>query len=111
VSDNNGRPPAKRQGPTRDRNSIQDELVIFNHPTRGRTLAVLPVIPESAPWPVREGITRRRIVVVTGQCPCGARLDLQAAREGRVGVAGVEHEGRCPAATATLAKAVRRWSR
>jgi hypothetical protein len=89
---------------------IRDELVIFDSPVHGRTLAVLPVIPESAPFRVREGIARRRLVAVTGECPCGARMDYEAVRKG-VNVAEVEHEGRCPAVTATLAKAVRRWLR
>jgi len=111
VSDNNGRPPGADRRASRGNNSIQDELVIFNHKVNGTTLAVLPVVPEAAPYTVREGIARRRLVATTGQCPCGARVDLQAAMQGRVRLAEVVHDGRCPAVTARLAKAVRRWLR
>lgn len=72
-------------------------------------LVVLPVIRESDPVEVREGIARRRLAAVTGTCPCGAvrrmpnraqrRADRQA---GRVSRAVVEHADQCPAADDTL---------
>lgn len=95
---------------------IVDEVVIFDHPSVGRIAAVLPVIPEDAPYRIREGIARRRIVITTGVCPCGALADLQLmlddASTGRpVGAGEVVHERGCPADTATLVKAIRRWKR
>lgn len=113
MSDNAGRPPEHRRPPINSNHSVglRDELVTLHVEGVGNVLAVLPVIPEDAPYRVREGIARRRLVAVTGQCPCGARLDHAAVRNGRLNVAEVEHEGRCPAVTAGLAKAVRRWLR
>lgn len=73
-----------------------------------RVGAVLPVVPEGAPYAVREGIARRRLVVLDGRCPCGAELALTDARAGRLTVA---HEDRCPARDARLRKAIRRWAR
>jgi hypothetical protein len=73
-------------------------------------VAVIPVVPDDAPYPVREGIARRRLVALHGECPCGATLSSQSLRQGAQAVE-VEHDGRCPAVTAKLRKAIRRWSR
>lgn len=69
-----------------------------------RTAFVLPTIPDGASDVVREGLARRRLVAITGACPCGARLLIPnrrqrraAAREGRVLPVAVEHEHDCPA--------------
>ena len=43
--------------------------------------------------------------------PCGATVDYDAAVAGKVNIAEVHHEARCPAATKKLVKAVRRWAR
>lgn len=83
----------------------------FTLPDGGRGLAVLPVIPDDAPYLVREGIARRRITSLTGECPCGARLDYPAAIRGGVSIAEIEHEPGCAAITTKLAKAMRRWLR
>lgn len=92
--------------------TLEEELVPFALPTGGRGLAILPVIPEDAPYPVREGIARRRITATTGTCPCGATVDYRAAMlDGGAQVAEAVHEDRCPASTTKLAKAIRRWSR
>lgn len=91
--------------------AIRDELVPFVLPDGGRALAVLPAIPEDAPFRIREGIARRRITATTGECPCGARVDYDAAKVGEVRVAEVRHNRLCPADTASLVKAVRRWLR
>ena len=74
-----------------------------------RALLVLPVIRESDPVEVREGIARRRLAAATGTCPCGAvrqmpnraqrRADRRAGRPSR---AVVEHVDQCPAADDTL---------
>lgn len=37
------------------------------------TTFVVPIVPESAPPALREGLVRRRLAVVEGACPCGAR--------------------------------------
>lgn len=85
-----------------------------------RTAIVVPAIPDDAPPEVREGIARRRILYVTGECPCGARLRLDratrraAARSRKAGRPGmvthqrVEHEDGCPAVDETLTAAMRR---
>jgi hypothetical protein len=83
---------------------IHDEVVFKHDHQLGRVALVLPVIPEAAPYRVREGVARRRIAALTGQCPCGA-----TAVHGDV--LAFEHDRGCPAATETLARAVRRWMR
>jgi hypothetical protein len=91
---------------------IHDELVEFTLPGNGgRALAVLPTIPEDAPYRVREGIARRRITATTGRCPCGATVDYNAARAGGYAVAEVRHSSLCPADTARLCREIRRWAR
>ncbi len=35
---------------------------------------VVPIIPDQAPQHVREGLARQRLLLLTGQCPCGVRL-------------------------------------
>jgi hypothetical protein len=69
-----------------------------------KTAYVLPVVPEDAPAAVREGIARRRLVALTGVCPCGARAVLPSRKErraarraGRVAWVLIEHESGCPA--------------
>lgn len=93
------------------RRGIRDEVVTFDVEGVGKVLAVLPTIPDGAPYQVREGIARRRITTVTGTCPCGARLDYTSATRGRVVDAEVQHDRLCPALTTRLEKAIRRWQR
>lgn len=91
---------------------LRDELIIGTHPVLGiRTAFVVPKIPDAAPFAVREGIARRRITAMTGQCPCGAVMDVGDLQAGAVTNVAVEHERGCPAITSRLAKAVRRWMR
>ncbi len=91
---------------------IVDEVFVADHPIlKQRTLFVLPVIPEDAPYVIREGIARRRVAATTGECPCGAVVDYGERRPGEVGVGEVQHERSCPASTHKLVKAFRRWSR
>lgn len=88
----------------------------------GQTAAiVLPTIEEDAPHAVREGIARRRLVMTTGACPCGARMTgpnraqrRQIARDRREHTAGVwrveiRHENDCPAVDGNLAAAIEAW--
>ncbi len=91
---------------------LHDELIIGMHPVlKIKTAYVLPVIPDNAPYMVREGIARRRLVATTGVCPCGAVMDVGTPVPGEVASIAVEHERGCPAITAKLEKAVRRWMR
>ncbi len=91
---------------------LRDELIIGIHPVlKVKTAYVLPVIPDAAPYAVREGIARRRITSLTGTCPCGAVLDVGTPVPGEVASIAVEHEDGCPAITTRLAKALRRWVR
>jgi hypothetical protein len=90
---------------------IRDEVVTFHVDGVGNVAAVLPVIPEDAPYRVREGIARRRVAAITGKCPCGAQVDYQAARSNGKGALEVVHDRLCPADTARLTRAARRWLR
>lgn len=76
---------------------------------RGSTAYMLPTISESLPPAAREGLARRRITAIEGQCPCGAAFIVpnreqrrRAARRGDVLHVRVEHEDGCPAATDVL---------
>lgn len=78
---------------------------------------VLPIIPDDASHDVREGIARRRITALNGECPCGARVVTPnretrraAARRGQVLAISVKHEADCPAGDTALAAAVGRQS-
>lgn len=85
----------------------------------GDTVAfLLPTIPSDAPAEIREGIARRRVTAVTGECPCGAGLVLpnraerrKAARTGEPIQMSVEHEDGCPAVDDVLIVAIREWKR
>lgn len=91
------------------------DFTMLEVPGVGRVALVLPVVPEDAPPEVREGIARRRIVMTTGRCPCGARRTLPnraqrraMRRDKRTGPAvrhvDVEHEPECPATSEALAR-------
>jgi len=91
---------------------LRDELLIADNPVLGQGVAyVLLVIPDAAPFAIREGIARRRIAATTGQCPCGAVVDYGTPEEGEVGVGEVRHRRSCPTDTARLIRAYRRWTR
>ena len=83
----------------------------------GDTVAfVLPTVPDDAPEEIREGIARRRIVAVTGECPCGAVLILPnraerraAKRTGQPTHLRCEHEDDCPAVDHVLLAAIEEW--
>lgn len=90
---------------------LRDELLTVDHPEHGRMLLVVPVIPEDAPYRVREGIARRRLTAITGTCPCGASVDYTAAVAGVANVAEVQHARLCPADTGRLVRELRRWVR
>ena len=91
---------------------IYDEVIVADHPVLGARVAlVLPIIPEAAPYKIREGIARRRIAATTGVCPCGATIDYSELQPGRASAVEVRHEHGCPAVTKTLVKAIRRWCR
>jgi hypothetical protein len=76
--------------------------------------------PEDAPDDVQEGLTRRRLAVLSGECPCGARPVLgtraqrrRAARTGHplAGAPRVDHRQDCPGHELLLAEAIARWER
>jgi len=86
-----------------------------------RAALILPTIPDDAPHDVREGVARRRIIMTTGECPCGGRFTgpnretrraiLRDQRNGTPDLwhATVYHEDNCPALDETLLAAIARW--
>jgi hypothetical protein len=63
-----------------------------------RVVVVSEKITEALPARVREGIARRRLVVTTGHCPCGAMFRRpDPIRAGTVTVIAIEHTAGCPA--------------
>ena len=79
---------------------------------------LLPEIPEDAPGELREGLARRRLTVLHGECPCGAKVELpnrearrRAAAAGAVLRVEVEHEDGCPAVDRRVRAALGRWSK
>ena len=68
-------------------------------------------IPDKAPPALREGLARRRLVVTTGRCPCGAVLELPEVIPGAVVTAAVVHENDCPANDEAIAEATAGWLR
>lgn len=92
--------------------TIRDEVLVADHPVLQQRVAyVLPIVPDGAPYAVAEGLARRRVTAMTGRCPCGTVVDYGAVRAGAVEHVEVVHAGSCPAATARLVKACRRWLR
>ena len=59
-------------------------------------------IADDAHSRVKEGAVRRRLVALTGKCPCGAELVVPELAPGSVTVVPVEHEPDCPAAEVVL---------
>ncbi len=98
---------------------LADDVSLLHIPGVGSAAVVLPVVPEDAPPEVREGIARRRAVMLYGECPCGARRALPNRAERRrlaragsaAGLVEVAHEDGCPAITGSLIEAARRWER
>jgi hypothetical protein len=54
-------------------------------------------IADDAPPRVKEGAIRRRLVALTGKCPCGAELVVPDLTPGSMAVVAVEHDPDCPA--------------
>ena len=52
------------------------DVTTMDIPDVGRVTMVLPVVPENASPALREGIARRRLAMLDGRCPCGAKRDL-----------------------------------
>ncbi|MHB1782389.1 MAG: hypothetical protein ACYCTE_06800 [Acidimicrobiales bacterium] len=65
----------------------------------GRTLFVLPEIPDDASVAFKNALTIRNQATRTGRCPaCGAVTEVvQPPRPGEVGHARMEHDDDCPA--------------
>lgn len=66
--------------------------------TKGRVLVLSAEVDDDATPLEKEGAVRRRLVAITGRCPCGARLKVPAnLAPGSMTVVAVEHEDDCPA--------------
>jgi hypothetical protein len=61
-------------------------------------LYVGPELSEDDAPEVLEGIARRRLVAMTGRCPCGATMPaVDDLEPGTLTIVRVEHEDGCPA--------------
>lgn len=101
--------------------TLHTELVFADLPGGGRAAYVLPVIPEDADPEIREGLARRRVAALTGECPCGAdspelsrqqrraKARAQAKRTTTLTRAAFEHEPECPAVDTNLVPLLRAW--
>lgn len=86
-----------------------------------KAAVLLPDIPDGAPDPVREGIARRRLVMTTGACPCGAVMTgpnraqrRQIIRDRRhhdtqAWQVDIQHDNDCPAVDDKLYPAIEAW--
>lgn len=84
------------------------EFIPIDLPDGQRGLYVSDVIRESDPPAVREGIARRRVLAMTGRCPCGAASPFDSRLISPVIVLEVvRHEPDCPATNANLSRAMR----
>lgn len=93
-------------------------IAAFREVNGERVGFLLPDVPDDAPEQVQEGLVRRRLTALDGQCPCGARMVLppraerrRAARTGQVVHVEIVHEQDCEAVDSNLTAALRRWSR
>ncbi|UXW85100.1 hypothetical protein NFX31_12860 [Microbacterium azadirachtae] len=70
-------------------------------------------IPDGAPPAVQEGFARRRIQAVTGECPCGARVQWpdEPAEQGAIQPVVAPHRLDCPAHDAQLTPAIQAFMR
>lgn len=91
-------------------------MIAYREVNGEKVAYVLTDPPEDAPPEVREGIARRNVTALGGRCPCGATLRLpnraerrRAARSGQPVHVEVQHEDNCPAVTANIESAIRRW--
>jgi hypothetical protein len=83
------------------------------------TAFVVPTLPDDASPVVREGIARRRLATINGECPCGAHrpplnreLRRRLKRDGGSPAAysvDIEHESDCPAIAEETIAFVRGW--
>ncbi len=101
---------------------LQNEFIAADLPDGRRAMFVLPVIPEDAPADIREGLARRRLAALTGQCPCGAEDPSLSRQQRRARArqrakatttalrAVFEHEYGCLAQDAVLIPLLRCWA-
>jgi hypothetical protein len=83
------------------------------------TAFVVPALPDDATETVREGIARRRLATINGECPCGARRPRlsrelrrrlkRASGEQEFFSVDIEHEVDCPAVAPETIAHVRGW--
>lgn len=78
-------------------------------------LMLAPAIPDAAPQDVREGMARRRLLLLNGSCVCGARVIPPNRAQRRAGGGAIVtllcvHEPDCPASNENLRDALDAWS-
>lgn len=99
--------------------ALRYDHIVQALPDGSRGLFVLPAIPEDASPTAREGLARRRIAALTGECPCGSEVSLsrqqRRARQRQRAKAAVtrivfSHEPGCPATDEILIPLLREWA-
>lgn len=74
-----------------------------------RVLLIAPEIEDSMPSRLKEALSRRRLVITTGRCPCGARPQLpQQDGDGLWQALTIHDDGCCAPAAEKL---YRKWQR
>lgn len=63
---------------------------------------VVPILKEDFPTDLKEALARRRLMALTGRCPCGAWTDED-------GLVLVEHPARCPGHNDDFAELLARY--
>jgi hypothetical protein len=78
------------------------------------TLMRVPVIAESMPHELREGLARRRIVAAGHKCPCGASFDTAEKLTYRDGsdipTMHIGHDENCPGSDNNAIPMLQRWA-
>lgn len=86
-----------------------------------RVTMIVPVIPDGAPGPVKDGLSCRRVATLTGECPsCGRRRPKLSSAQRKAIECGrlfytrrldVTHQRSCPGHDKHLIPALLKWMR
>lgn len=92
----------------RRHNGAGTEALLLSDDGHDDLMLAVP-IPDGVDEGIREGLVRRRLLMSTGRCPCGAVLAKpnraqRRAHRGQLLVVEVEHEEGCAAADVRLSR-------